>query len=50
VSGLDPKDAESESCSVGNVGAQTGVWGAATAFAGIVAMVGLGVRRRRNRR
>ena len=49
VSGLNPKDAESEGCSVGNVGAQTTVWGTATAFAGIVAMVGLGLRRRRNR-
>ncbi len=50
VSGLNPSDAESEGCSVGNVGAQTTVWGSASAFAGIVAMVGLGLRRRRNRR
>jgi hypothetical protein len=50
VSGLNASDAESEGCSVGNVGAQTTVWGTAGAFAGIVAMVGLGLRRSRNRR
>lgn len=47
VSGLSPGDAESEGCSVSQLGAQTTVWGGSSAAAVALAGLVLAIRRRR---